>query len=555
MNGMIKFVLIYTLVVYTPVAMAVGEDNYNFDLMLDTAKGILSGTAEVEYLNNSSLALVELRFRLDVNLSLADTMRVISVKDADGGNLEWSYGPLEFGTLSSDKGVLIVTLAQALKSGGTAKLEIEYQFVCKPALGSAMTLLQDDPYTSLDSWYPKAMSFRDGGWSYDDDRPADYDITIEMPEELAFATTGEIMEEQAIGEGMVKYRLKAERVRGFTIYGSKFWKVFHGEAGDVKIRCFISEVSEQWAPRFIEAVADAVEYYGANYPPYPSKRLDMICPSVSMGQGHGSFACCNVIGLFLGGRLEEQYRWLLAHEVAHQYWGNLVNQPRDQVNWVLLGLGMVMDRHFLSDTGLDPKWLGMIVEIYTRVKKQGRNTSLSQSVGDLYRAEEPWSMQWNLAMAHAKAYAVCSMLEDLLGEEDFKGVIRRIISGHAHGLVTPADLMRYCQESYGSDLSWFAADWIEGDATLDYGIADVAITDEGVEVKVERLGSAAYPVVVEATSGSGAKSRLRVPRDGAESALLFQTDEEIISVVIDPDGIYPDMDPGNNTWMKPVTEQ
>jgi len=527
-------------------ALGADSDSYRFKLSLDTKAGELSGIVCIDYVNNSEQPLREIRLRLDTNLSTADSMLIAAVKDDDGKELPWRHISANWGQQSSEKGQMAIALPRPLETGGITRLDMEYRYTGKSALSPTMIVLQDDPYPSLDAWYPKAMSFRDGTWSYDDDRPADYNVELDLPDNLVIASTGSVIDERRDEEGRVTLHLKADKVRGFTTYGSELWRVHSKKAHGVDLRCFVSKEHERWAERLLSGAADAVDYYRTEYGEYPCTHVDIICPTA--GSGGGAFAACNVIGIFMTRNLEQKYRWLIAHEVAHQYFGNLINQPRNEVNWVLLGLGMVMDRHYLLDRGLDDKMHRQVMNFYPMVKRQGRNTSLSQTVEDLTRAEKPWSWQWNLALGHGKAFAVCSLLEDLLGEEQFKKVIKKVIAEHAGGMITASDLIDYCEKACGNDLSWFFAAWIRGDATLNYAITNVRKAKAGWEVEVSQLGTAAFPVLVEATTQSGDKLRQRISRTMKVNLLSFAAEEKLVSVVVDPDGVCPDMDTSDNRW-------
>jgi aminopeptidase N len=61
-----------------------------------------------------------------------------------------------------------------------------------------------------------------------------------------------------------------------------------------------------------------------------------------------------------------------------------------------------------------------------------------------------------------KAYAVCSLLRDLLGEKQFQDVVRKIVAERAGTPIDGADLIVYYQAALGNPLGWFVADWIEG---------------------------------------------------------------------------------------------
>ncbi|MBN2491928.1 MAG: hypothetical protein JXQ29_13860 [Planctomycetes bacterium] len=536
------------MLVVLSAGTAAAQDEYRFDLVHDEKAGALSGRACIRYVNDSSRPLAELRFRLDPNLSQAGSLLVSAVRDEAGGEMAWKYAPQSFGELSSDKGVLAVELPEPLEAGAACPLEIVFRLAHPRALAPELTVLQDDPYCSLDAWYPKAMSFGDAGWSFDDDRPSKYAVDLELNEKLVVASTGAASKPQPAKDGRVKRGLRADRVRGFTIYASHSWKAHARETDSVAIRCLLAEKCEPWATRLLEAAEDAIAYYRERYGEYPCKHLDII----ALEEGSGAFAAVNVIGVFLGRGIEARYRWLVAHEVAHQYLGNLVDTPRREIYWVLIGLGMVMDRNYLIDRGYDHTFHSRMVGYYTTVRKQGRNTALSQPLEDILKAGSPWSFQWNLALGHGKAYAVCSMLEDLLGKELFEGVTKSLLAEHAGGMVTGRDLVAACQKAGAQDLSWFVKDWITGDATLDYAITAAERGETGIVVEVTQVGSAAFPVVVEAKTASGKTLRERLSRTLEVNRVTFPATEDVVEVVVGPGGIYPDLDPSNNRWPKPT---
>ena len=137
-----------------------------------------------------------------------------------------------------------------------------------------------------------------------------------------------------------------------------------------------------------------------------------------------------------------------------------------------------------------------------------------------------------------------------MGEEAFEFVIAGIIEEHAGGLIRADDLLVACEDELGDDLSWFAADWIEGNGTLDYAVNAVRPFDEGWEVDVRRLGAASFPVLVEARTESGERLALRAARDLEVTHLVFETDEDGVEVVLGPHGLYPDTDTSNDRWSR-----
>ncbi len=153
-----------------------------------------------------------------------------------------------------------------------------------------------------------------------------------------------------------------------------------------------------------------------------------------------------------------------------------------------------------------------------------------------------------MALTHGKAFAVSSLLKDLVGQEKTQNVIRKIIAERPGTLIGGTDIIDYYEEALGESLDWFVADWIDGRAQLDYSVSDAKRAENGWLVEVTRVGTAKYPVTVEAVTGTGAKLRQRIDRQKNSNQLLFITDDDLKEVIVDPDEVCPDLDRSNNRW-------
>ena len=525
-----------------------GGDSYQLQIKLDPDRGRLDGQMVLRYRNNSGASLDGIRLRLDANMgnTSKQLIEILSIQDAEDRPLVWRYERFAFGKWESDKGQVEVTLPKSLPPANVVELRIKFS-VFGIFIRQDMITLQDDPFQSLDGWYPKAMTKHGDEWSSDDDRPSNYEATVDLPEKYVIASTGELLDEKPADSRRI-IRLKAEGVRGFTIYGNADWKKHHRQADGVELNIYLPAEAEHLADQVLSATADAIAFYRKEYGEFPTRHLDIVCLGGMNGAAHGSSAACNVITLFLGGKFEEQYRWLTAHEAAHQYFGSSIGLPRKSLGWAPIGLGMMMDGHYMKDRGLQANWGRLVVhDFYFKAEQMGFDTTLSQSLEKPLKSPPPWSFGWNMSLMHGKAYSVCSLLQDLMGAEKFQGVIRKIIAERAGDMIDGADLIDYCQSALGERLDWFVADWVDGRATLDYAISSVKQSDGGWRVEVTRIGAAGFPVLAEAETVDGQKLFQRVDRQKKKDILFFKTANALKTVMIDPD-VYSDIDPSNNFW-------
>jgi len=246
-------------------------DSYQLTLNLDIDKGQLDGQMLLYYENSGPIQLKEIRLRLDENFHASAS--ILSVCEANEAKLDWSYLPFKFAKNQSEKGQMSVILPKPLRSGDTMELRIHFRVDDKKLITKGMTVLQDDPFQSFDAWYPKAMTKKAGKWSFSDDRPSNYDVTIEVPVGYTIASTGRLVEERAAGNGRRILHLKAERVRGFTIYGSPRWKKHSRNSEGIELNIYLPDEAKDWAKPMLDVTADVIRFLRKEYGEFPTQHL------------------------------------------------------------------------------------------------------------------------------------------------------------------------------------------------------------------------------------------------------------------------------------------
>ncbi|MGR4866427.1 M1 family aminopeptidase [Caulobacter sp. LARHSG274] len=150
--------------------------------------------------------------------------------------------------------------------------------------------------------------------------------------------------------------------------------------------------------------------------------------------------------------------WAVVHELAHQWWGNLVTCATLQDFWLNEGITTFMTAAWKEH----------------RYGRAAYDAELAVARGRLDKAraagfDKPlaWDGRYpNLATRRAVQYSKGALFMDhlraILGEDAFWAGLRRYTRKHAGGLVTSMDLEKAMEASSGRDLHPLFSEWVSG---------------------------------------------------------------------------------------------
>ena len=150
---------------------------------------------------------------------------------------------------------------------------------------------------------------------------------------------------------------------------------------------------------------------------------------------------------------------VLAHEMAHQWFGDLVTMGWWDNLWLNEGFASWMQvkaaEHFYPQW---QSWLNGNGQKQYALALDARRTShpIQQPVADQSEADTAFD-----GITYNKGQALIRMLESYLGEQGFRDGIRRYMAAHAYGNTTTADLWQALQDSAGKPVTGVAASFTE----------------------------------------------------------------------------------------------
>lgn len=154
------------------------------------------------------------------------------------------------------------------------------------------------------------------------------------------------------------------------------------------------------------------------------------------------------------------------------------------------------------------------------------------------------------------AFGLNLLRNEILGPERFDRAFKAYLHRWAYRHPTPDDFFRTMENVAGENLNWFWRGWFKHNWRFDQGIVMVTTdasdpNDKGM-ITIENFEKMPMPVVVDITTESGKVHRVRLPVEIWERnnkwTFKAPTDENIVTVQLDPDKVYPDHNPDNNRW-------
>ncbi|MBA0883051.1 M1 family metallopeptidase [Flavobacterium undicola] len=146
--------------------------------------------------------------------------------------------------------------------------------------------------------------------------------------------------------------------------------------------------------------------------------------------------------------------------------------------------------------------------------------------------------------------------EQVLGEERFDLAFRTYIKRWAFKHPTPDDFFRTMENVGGEDLSWFWRGWFQNNWRFDQGVNSIKYVKndpkKGVFISIENFEKLPMPVVIDVKTKSGKVDRVKLPVEVWQKNVAWtfkhNSTEEIESITLDPDHVFPDSNEANNVW-------
>jgi aminopeptidase N len=317
----------------------------------------------------------------------------------------------------------------------------------------------------------------------------------------------------------------------------------------VPIESFVASEILNRQPGLVDQAADILEFYGQVFGPFPYEKLGIILRLWPTFGGHSpaSFVVLNQVP-WLGDTdfvppvdtpvdLSAWKEYFLAHEIAHQWWGQGVSFASYKDQWLSEGLAQFAAASYLRRKYGERSFATILKKFarWTR-KKSFRGPIVMGSRLSHYDFEAFQSIVYD------KAAMALFMLQDLLGRETFEAGLKAFFKKHKFQAARTGEFFAVMEAASGRDLKAFFRGWFTS-----YELPEVrtswteTVVPEGVRLDIrvsQAKGPFVFPLWVEWTfPGQAGRRMFVVDESDEEFSLILPKRPE--KVRVNPDQAVP----------------
>lgn len=359
-----------------------------------------------------------------------------------------SGGAQQKATVTSDKEQEMVVLSvEKPLSDGPATIHITYSGILNNEM-RGLYIGKDDQGRKYASTQFESTDARRAFPSFDEpDYKATFDITAVADKGLAAISNQKIISDEP-GPGdkhTVKFATTAKMSSYLAALVVGNFEYVEGEADGIPIRVYATTGKKEMGKFALESAEHILSYYDKYFGiKYPYGKLDLVgIPDFSAGamENTGCITFREVILLIDEKQgsvdLKKTIASVIAHEMAHQWFGDLVTMKWWDDVWLNEGFATWMSSKPVQ--AWKPEWNFNLDDVSNTGGTL--NVDALENTRPIHQAAETPAQIQELfdGIAYGKAAAVLRMLEAYLGEDTFRAGVNAYLKKHQYANATAAD--------------------------------------------------------------------------------------------------------------------
>lgn len=500
------------LICFYANAQHIDVQHYKFEIELSDQSDAINGKA-----------LITVKFLEDAPIVKFD---LISGEDEKGMYAFVVKEGTQSLTATHRNNVVIINLLKPAKKGEIRTFEINYMGTPKDGLIISKNKFGERTFFA-DNWPNRAHN-----WIPCNDVPSDkatVEFIVTAPSHYKIISNGLLVEEKELANNKKRTYWKEDLVipTKVMVIGAADFAVKRVDSSyHIPVTAWVYKQDSIKGTYDYSLGDDILRFYENYIGPYPYKKLANVESKTIFGGMENANAIFYAESTVTGTRKSEA---LMAHEIAHQWFGNTATEKNFSHLWLSEGFATYMtDMYIGQKYGVDSfqKRLQEEREEVIQFAKKS-NQPVVDSISDY--------MDLLNANSYQKGAWVLHMLRNEVGDSSFKKIIRTYYNQYKFSNADTRDFEKVAQQVTGKDLKWFFDQWL-----YQPGIPQLKIEmkADGDDFKLNiKQGDVTYrfPIDVNILGNLGTgnfKERFYV--DSKEAEFKIKT-KGPFRVVIDPD--------------------
>jgi aminopeptidase N len=459
---------------------AIDVQHYNFAIQLNDANDTIKGQAIVtaKFLKDADVFQLNL-----VKTNSKGKGMLVSAVTEDGKGVSFSQ--------DSD----VVNISTSAKNNSLHSYTITYQGI--PADGLIISTNEFGHRTFFgDNWPNRAHN-----WLPCADYPADkatVDFIVTAPDHYQVVSNGLKTEEKPLPNHLklTHWKETVQLPTKVMVIGVADFAIDHsGDVGKIPVYTYVFPESKDAGFKSYAVAKEILPFYIKNIGPYAYEKLANVQSKTIFGGMENASAIFYFENSVTSKGIEE----LMAHEIAHQWFGDAASEKSFAHLWLSEGFATYMTNLYLENKyGPDTLKSRMKADRITIIKFEKRRLTpvVDTAVKDNY-------MQLLNANSYQKGSWVLHMLRHKLGDALFWKGIRNYYAKYDGGNANTDDLRRVMELASGQNLEQFFKQWLYTTGHPQLNITWKYDSAKGdVEMSIEQTQNTLFEFPLEISSGN-----------------------------------------------------
>ena len=446
----------------------------------------------------------------------------------------------------NDRGVKI-HLADSMGRDQSSAINLDYQ-VEDPRLGLYFTGPDEDYPDKLWQVWSQGQDEDNKYWFPCVDHPREKvtsEIRVKVDKPYVVVSNGVLKDRYEDNDQRLVYHWSMERPHSIYLISlaigafNELLDCFE----DIPLSFFVPEGREEEGQRSFEKTADIIRFFSEKTKiRYPYPQYSQVIAQDFIFGGMENTTATTLTEMTLHderAHLDFTSEYLVAHELAHQWFGDLVTSKSWSHSWLHEGFATYFDLLYTEHARGEDEFYYRLLENRETYFEEHDSKYKRSIITNVY--SQPIDL-FDMHLYPGSATRL-HMLRRILGEEEWWEIINLFLKKHRDSVVETVDFLRCIEEVSGDSYDWFFDQWFFKpgfpllECSFEYQDKEKTLVFHLKQNQDDEKGQPVFcfPLLVRLLDDQGVKQDVRLQVEEQEHHFYIPADEEPFMVLVDPE--------------------